>query len=68
MKHAVALTAIALALINLGVAWLIVGLAGFRVVGPPSWVAALILAVGVVAAAGAVGMWRQYFRSIRSPR
>jgi hypothetical protein len=67
VKQAVALTAVALALINLGLAWLIVGLAGARAVRPPDWIAALILALGLVAAVGAVGVWRQYFRSIRSP-
>jgi hypothetical protein len=59
---AIALTALALALVNLALAYLIVRLAGFSVVGPPLPVALAVLAVGVLAAAGAVAEWRRYLK------
>jgi uncharacterized membrane protein YidH (DUF202 family) len=59
---AIALTALALALVNLALAYLIVRLAGFSVVGPPMPVAVVVLAVGLLAAAGAVAEWRRYLR------
>jgi hypothetical protein len=59
---AVALTAAALALVNIALAYLIVRVAGFSVVGPPLPVALAVLAIGVLAAAGAVAEWRKYLR------
>jgi biopolymer transport protein ExbB/TolQ len=53
---------VALALVNLALAYLIVRLAGFSVVGPPLSIALLILAVGVLAAIGAVAQWRKYLK------
>jgi hypothetical protein len=61
----IALTALALALVNLALAYLIVRLAGFSVLGPPLPVALGLLALGVVAAAGAVAQWRAYLRGSR---
>jgi hypothetical protein len=57
---AIVLTALALTLVNLALAYLIVRAAGFSVFGPPVAVAVLVLAVGVLAAAGAVAQWRKY--------
>jgi hypothetical protein len=59
---AIALTAVALALVNLALAYLIVRLAGFSVFGPPMPIALLVLAVGLLAAFGAVAEWRKYLR------
>jgi len=57
--QAVALTAIALALINVGLASLIAGLAGVHVLGGPG-VAVALLALGVLLAVGAVIAWRRF--------
>jgi hypothetical protein len=59
---AIALTALALALINAALAYLIVRVAGFTVLGPPVPVAVAVLAAGVLVAAGAVAEWRKYLR------
>ena len=64
---AVAVTVAAVTLVNLGLASLIVAAVGVRATAPPAWLAALMLALGLVAAAGAVALWRQYFRSLRRP-
>ena len=64
---AVLVTAAAVALVNVGLASLIVAAVGARTVAPPAWLAALLLALGLVAAAGAAALWRQYFRSLRRP-
>lgn len=61
---AVLATAAALALVNLGLASLIalaVGTSGIV----PLWVSALLLALGIVAAAVAVTLWRGYLNSVR---
>ena len=59
---AIALTSVALALVNLALAYLIVRAAGFSVVGPPLPVALAILALGVLAALAAAAQWRKYLR------
>ena len=59
---AIALTALALALTNVALAYLIVRAAGFTVLGPPVPLAVVVLAAGVLAAAGAVAEWRKYLR------
>jgi hypothetical protein len=59
---AIALTALALALVNLALAYLIVRLAGFSVLGPPLPIALIVLALGLVAAVAAVAEWRKYLR------
>ena len=63
---AVLATVAALVLVNLGLAALIaqaVGARGF--VG--LWVAAVLLVLGVVAAAVAVTLWRGYLNAVRRP-
>jgi hypothetical protein len=57
---AIALTTVALALVNLALAYLIVRAAGFSVLGPPIPVALGVLALGLVAAVAAVAQWRTY--------
>ena len=52
----------ALALVNLAVAYLIVRAAGFSVLGPPVQFAIGLLALGLVVGAAAVAQWRQYLR------
>ena len=59
---AVAFTAVALTLVNLALAYLIVRVAGFAVLGPPLPVAVAVLALGVLVAAGAAAEWRRYLR------
>jgi hypothetical protein len=56
---AVLATAVALALINVGVAGLIVEAVGARSFAP-LWLGVVLLLVGVGAAVGAVMLWRQY--------
>ncbi|MDQ3808770.1 MAG: hypothetical protein M3336_00595 [Chloroflexota bacterium] len=55
-------TAVALALINLGLALLIVQAMGVRTFAP-AWLAAVALVLGIVAAAGAARMWRAFLRA-----
>jgi hypothetical protein len=62
--QAIALTALALALLNVAVASLIARLAGADVLGGPL-VALVVLAAGVLAAAGAVVAWRRYLTGAR---
>jgi hypothetical protein len=57
---AVLVTAIALALINVAVAWLIVAAIGPTLSFGPTWLAALLLLLGVVVGLGAVYFWREY--------
>jgi hypothetical protein len=57
---AIALTSLALALVNLALAYLIVRLAGFSGLGPPLPVALVVLVLGLAAGAGAVLQWRSY--------
>ena len=59
---AVVVTAVAVAAFNAALASLIVRLAGFQAVGLTPAVALLLLAVGVVAAIGALVLWRRYLR------
>ena len=57
-------TAVALALINLGLATLIVqALSAERFV--PGWLGVALLIGGVAAAVGAVRLWRQYLNEVR---
>jgi hypothetical protein len=57
-------TAVALALVNVGLAALIVGAMGQRSFAP-LWISALIVVGGVAAATWAVVLWRQYLHSVR---
>jgi hypothetical protein len=57
-------TAVALALVNAGLAILIVAAIGARGFAP-LWVGLVLLVVGVVAAVAAVMLWRQYLASAR---
>ena len=59
---AVLVTALALALVNLGIAELIALAVNARTF-IPLWAAALLLAFGVAAAVGAVLLWRAYIRA-----
>ena len=61
---AVLTTALALVLINVGLAALIVEAVGARSFAP-LWVSLVLLAVGAAAAAGAVVLWRQYLSAAR---
>jgi len=63
---AVLATAVALALINIGLASLIVAAVGSPAVGP-SWLAIVLLVVGIAAAAACVALWRQYLDDVRHP-
>jgi hypothetical protein len=63
---AVLATALALALINVGLAGIIVEAVGARSFAP-LWLAVVFLVVGVVAAVGAFTLWRAYLRSVRDP-
>ena len=57
-----AVTAVAVAAVNVGLASLIVRLAGFQAVGLAPTLALLSLVAGVTAGFGAVVLWRQYLR------
>ena len=57
-------TAVALALINVGLAALVVDAVGAPSFAP-AWVALVLLVTGVVAAVGAVMLWRQYLTEAR---
>ncbi len=61
---ATVVTALALALINLGLAALVVAAVGAPSFAPP-WVAVVLLVVGLAAAVGAVVLWRQYLSEAR---
>jgi uncharacterized membrane protein YidH (DUF202 family) len=61
---AVLATAVALALINVGLATLIVEAIGARSFAP-LWVGVVLLVVGVVTAVGAINLWRDYLQSAR---
>ena len=62
---AVLATAVALALINVGLAGLIVEAVGARSFAPV-WVTIVLLVVGVVAGVGAITLWRGYLQSARN--
>jgi hypothetical protein len=57
-------TAVGLALINAGLAILIVAAIGARAFAP-LWVGLVLIVVGIVAAVAAVMLWRQYLASAR---
>jgi hypothetical protein len=57
-------TAVALALINIGLASLIVAAVGSPAVAP-GWLAVVLLIVGIAAAVGSVSLWRQYLGDVR---
>ena len=61
---AVLATAIALAMINAGLAMIIVAAIGVRSFAP-LWLALVILLLGVAAAVAAVTLWRQYLAAAR---
>ena len=63
---AVLATAVALALINIGLASLIVAAVGSPGVAPV-WASILLVAVGVAAAIACVALWRQYLTDVRNP-
>jgi hypothetical protein len=63
---AVLATAVALALINVGLAGLIVAAVGARNFAP-LWSEVVLLVLGVVAAVGAFTLWRGYLQSVRDP-
>jgi uncharacterized membrane protein (DUF2068 family) len=63
---AILVTALALALVNVGLAALLVEATGARSFAPP-WVAVVLLLFGVVAAVGAVTLWRAYLDCVRRP-
>jgi len=53
---------VALVLINVGIALLIVAAIGIEALGP-AWIGAAVLVAGVVAAAGAIMLWRRYLQA-----
>ena len=59
-------TALALALVNAGLAMIIVAAIGVPAFAP-LWLAVALLVVGVVAAVGAITLWRAYLQSARDP-
>ena len=61
---AVIATAVALALINVGLASLIVAAVGAPGLAPV-WLSVLLVAVGIAAAVGCVSLWRQYLGDLR---
>ena len=63
---AILVTALALALVNVGLAAVLVEATGARSFAP-LWVALVLLALGVVATVGAVTLWRAYLDSVRRP-
>jgi hypothetical protein len=60
---AIGATAVALALINVGLAALIVEIVGARSIAPP-WVGLALLLVGTAAAVWAVLLWRRYLADV----
>jgi hypothetical protein len=64
---AVIATAVALALINVGLASLIVAAVGAPGLAPV-WLSVLLVAVGIAAAVGCVSLWRQYLGDLRQNR
>jgi len=63
---AVLATTLALACVNAGLAILIVTAIGVRAFAP-LWLGLVLLVVGVVAAVGAITLWRAYLQSAREP-
>ena len=61
---AVIATAVALALINVGLASLIVAAVGAPGLAP-IWLSVLLVALGIAAAVGCVTLWRQYLGEVR---
>ncbi len=61
---AVSATALALALVNIGLAGLIVEAVGARGFAP-IWVSLLLLALGIASAVAAVRLWRAYLDAAR---
>jgi protein-S-isoprenylcysteine O-methyltransferase Ste14 len=61
---AILATAVALALVNIGLAALIVEAVGARNL-TPGWVGAVVLLMGIAAAVAAVVLWRQYLAEAR---
>jgi hypothetical protein len=61
------MTAVALALINVGLASLIVAAIGSPAVAP-NWLAIAVLIIGIIAAVACVALWRQYLTDFRGPR
>ena len=61
---AVMATAVALALINVGLASLIVAAVGAPGLAP-IWLSVLLVALGIAAAVGCVTLWRQYLGEVR---
>ena len=59
-------TAVALALVNAGLAILIVAAIGARGFAP-LWVGVVAIVVGVIAGVGAITLWRAYLQSARDP-
>jgi membrane protein YdbS with pleckstrin-like domain len=57
-------TVVALALINVGLATAIVAAMGSAAIAP-LWVGIGLVALGIVAALVAVGLWRQYLVALR---
>ncbi len=57
-------TALALALINVGLAAMVVDAVGAPNFAP-AWVAVVLLVIGLVAAVGAVMLWRKYLTTAR---
>jgi len=57
-------TAFALAMVNAGLAMIIVAAIGVRSVAP-LWLAVVVLLLGVAAAVAAVMLWRQYLAEAR---
>jgi hypothetical protein len=59
------MTAVALALINVGLASLIVAAVGSPGVAP-FWLSALLVALGIAATVGCIALWRQYLTGVRT--
>ena len=59
---AVLVTSLALVLINVALALLIVTLIGATTFAP-AWLAGVLLALGLLAAAAAIWLWRDYVRA-----
>jgi len=61
---AVSATSVALALINIGLAFVIVDLVSAPLA--PLWVALLLVSLGLLSAVAAVLLWRQYLATLRT--
>jgi len=59
-------TVVALALVNVGLAMVIVAAIGAPSFAP-LWLSIALLGVGVVAGVGAITLWRAYLQSARDP-